>query len=64
MWKSLPGAGATCKRTVGAVVATGGGIDSLESFVETIQQRCPGITMFAIDEPIHKMTDDISERLR
>lgn len=44
------GVGATCKRTAVAVVAAGGDIDNLESFIDAIQQRCPGITMFMIKD--------------
>nr|CAI5859694.1 unnamed protein product [Callosobruchus analis] len=56
------GVGAACKRTADAVVAAGGDIDSLESFVNIIQERCPGITMFTIDEKaIDEITDDIKK---
>lgn len=54
------GIGATCKRTADAVVATGGDIDSLESFVEAIQRRCSAITLFSIDDKaIQELTDDL-----
>ncbi|KAK4887350.1 hypothetical protein RN001_003621 [Aquatica leii] len=54
------GIGATCKRTADAVVATGGDIDSMESFVEAIQRRCPAITLFTIDnKAIQELTDDL-----
>nr|CAI5837126.1 unnamed protein product [Callosobruchus analis] len=56
------GVGAACKKTADAVVAAGGDIDSLESFVNIIQERCPGITMFTIDEKaIDEITDDIKK---
>ncbi|KAF9422065.1 hypothetical protein HW555_002086 [Spodoptera exigua] len=52
--------GATCKKTADAVVATGGDIDSLESFVEAIQQRCSAITLLTIDDKaIQELTDDL-----
>lgn len=54
------GIGATCKRTADAVVAAGGDIDSLETFVEAIRKRCPRICIFTIeDEVIKKMSADI-----
>ncbi|KAF5288930.1 hypothetical protein FQA39_LY03809 [Lamprigera yunnana] len=55
--------GATCKRTADAIVAaTGGDIDSLESFIDSVQKRCPAITMFAIDDDaINTMTNDIQK---
>lgn len=54
------GIGATCKRTADAVVATGGDIDSLESFVEAIQGRCSAITLFTIDDKaIQELADDL-----
>ncbi|KAM3959672.1 LOW QUALITY PROTEIN: uncharacterized protein ACR2FA_006319 [Aphomia sociella] len=56
------GVGATCKRTVDTIVARGGDIDSLESFIDSVQQRCPAITMFMIDDDaINKMTIDIQK---
>lgn len=56
------GVGATCKRTADAIVAAGGDIDSLESFIESVQQRCPAITMFAIDnDAINNMSNDIQK---
>ncbi|CAH1111424.1 unnamed protein product [Psylliodes chrysocephalus] len=56
------GVGATCKRTADAVIAAGDDIDSLKSFVEIIQQRCPGIIIFTIDdEDIQKMTSDVQK---
>ena len=54
------GIGATCKRIADAVVATGGDIDSLESFVDAIQRRCSAITLFTIDDKaIQELTDDL-----
>ncbi|CAG4984789.1 unnamed protein product [Parnassius apollo] len=54
------GIGATCKRTADAVVATGGDIDNLESFVEAIQRRCSAITLFTIDDKaIQELTDGL-----
>ncbi|CAH1113315.1 unnamed protein product [Psylliodes chrysocephalus] len=42
--------GTTCKRSADAVIAAGDDIDSLKSFVEIIQQRCPRIIIFTIDD--------------
>lgn len=54
------GIGATCKRTADAVVATGGDIDSLKSFLEAIQRKCFAITLFTInDKAIQELTDDL-----
>lgn len=54
------GFGATCKRTADAIVATGGDIDSLESFAEAIQRRCSAFTLFTIDDKaIQELTDDL-----
>lgn len=59
------GIGATCKRTADAIVAVGGDIDSLESFIDSVQQRCPAITMFAIDDnAINNMTNDIQKEVK
>ncbi|CAG9577524.1 unnamed protein product [Danaus chrysippus] len=54
------GIGATCKRSADAVVAAGGDIDSLESFIDSVRQRCPSITLFTVDDDaIKKMAIDI-----
>lgn len=59
------GIGATCKRTADAIVAAGGDIDSLESFIDSVKQRCPAITMFAIDDDtINNMTNDIQKEVK
>ncbi|KAL3282699.1 hypothetical protein HHI36_005873 [Cryptolaemus montrouzieri] len=63
--KSAPdGVGATCKRTADDIVATRDDIDSLESFSDAIQRRCPGISLLTIDaESINKMTSDIQKQV-
>ncbi|KAL3279696.1 hypothetical protein HHI36_017202 [Cryptolaemus montrouzieri] len=54
---------ATCNRTADAVVAAGGEIDSLESFVETIQRRFSVITLFTIDDKtIKQLTDRLQNK--
>ncbi|KAK0169363.1 hypothetical protein PV328_012143 [Microctonus aethiopoides] len=56
------GVGATCKRSAYVIVATGGDIDSLESFIDSVQQRYPAITIFKIDDnAINNMTNDIQK---
>ncbi|KAK9870726.1 hypothetical protein WA026_008295 [Henosepilachna vigintioctopunctata] len=48
------------KKTTDAVVATGGDIDSLESFVEANQRRYSAFTLFAIhDKAIQELTYDL-----
>nr|CAH7758957.1 unnamed protein product [Callosobruchus chinensis] len=54
------GVGAGSKRTADAVVAAGDNIDSLESFVNIIQERCPRMTMFTIDA-IDEISDGIKK---
>ncbi|KAL3286073.1 hypothetical protein HHI36_000586, partial [Cryptolaemus montrouzieri] len=52
-----------CKRTADAIVATGGDIDSLETFADAIQRRYPGIILLTINaEAINKMISDIQKQ--
>ncbi|KAL3274025.1 hypothetical protein HHI36_015443, partial [Cryptolaemus montrouzieri] len=61
---ALVGVDATCKRTADVIVATGGDIDSLESFADAIQLRCPGIILLPIDvEAINEITSDIQKQV-
>ncbi|KAF9413677.1 hypothetical protein HW555_008123 [Spodoptera exigua] len=54
--------GATCKRTADAVVAAGGDVETLEHFVEVVQNGCPGITFHTIaDEEILSLTDELQK---
>lgn len=54
------GVGATCKRTADSVVAAGGDVDNLETFMTAIQEKCPGIILGTIDhEAIQTMSAEI-----
>lgn len=59
------GVGATCKRTADSIVATGGDIENLDTFVEAVARRCPSITLNIVgDEQIKKMTAEIERETK
>ncbi|KAF2898047.1 hypothetical protein ILUMI_08128 [Ignelater luminosus] len=56
------GVGATCKRTADFVVNAGGDINDIEQLVQSIQERCLGITCIAVDgQDIQAMTNTIEK---
>lgn len=60
--KKPDGVGATCKRTADFVVNAGGDINDIESFVQSIQERCSGITCITIDsQDIQAMIEKIEK---